>query len=102
MANVGERIAVASKGGTRSGVVTGVSGAMISVRWDSGEETNLIPAPGVLTVVQSPGATAPAKKRSGAGSRSGVAKAQAVKKSGPGDRSGAKGSSGRKIDKKTR
>jgi hypothetical protein len=53
MAEVGDRIAVASKGVPRSGVVTAVSGAMITVRWDTGEETSLIPGPGVLSVVAS-------------------------------------------------
>ena len=51
MAEVGDRIAVVSKGVPRPGVVTAVSGAMITVRWDTGEETSLIPGPGVLSVV---------------------------------------------------
>ena len=54
MADVGDRIAVASKGEPRSGVVTAVSGAMITVRWDSGRETSLVPGPGVLSVVTTP------------------------------------------------
>ncbi len=75
MADVGDQIAVSSKGQPRSGVVTAVSGAMITVRWDTGGETSLIPGPGVLSVVTSrrrtpsararptiSGATAPAKK----------------------------------------
>ena len=86
MADVGDRIAVASKGEPRSGVVTAVSGAMITVRWDTGGETSLIPGPGVLSVVTSrrrtpsagtrptaSGAIAAARKTRAAGSGSGVA-----------------------------
>src|ERR1019366_6357604 len=86
MADVGDRIAVASKGEPRSGVVTAVRGAMISVRWDTGGETSLIPGPGVLSVVTSrrrtpsaptgpttSGPTAAASTTSAAGSWSGVA-----------------------------
>ena len=52
MTDVGDRIAVTSKGEPRSGVVTAISGAMITVRWDTGGETSLIPGPGVLRVVE--------------------------------------------------
>ena len=102
MASIGDRVAVASKGGPRSGVVTGVSGAMITVRWDTGDETSLIPGPGVLTVATS-GSTAAAKKTSVAGSQSGVAKKSEAKKAGPAKKSVAKGSSsGRTTGKKKR
>ena len=97
MADVGDRIAVASKGEPRSGVVTAVSGAMITVRWDTGGETSLIPGPGVLSVVTSrrrtpsartrpttSGATAAARKTSAAGSPSGVAR-----KAAPGKKAAA-------------
>ena len=86
MADVGDRIAVASKGEPRSGVVTAVSGAMITVRWDRGGETSLIPGPGIVSVVTSrrgtrsarispaiSGATASARKTSVPGLRSGAA-----------------------------
>jgi hypothetical protein len=105
MADVGDRIAVASKGKPRFGVVTAIKGAMITVRWDTGVETSLIPGPGVLSVVtsqrQNPsaqtrpttsGPTAAARKTSAAGSRSGVAKKAPVgkrpvaKKAAPGRR----------------
>lgn len=93
-ADVGDRFAVASKGEPRSGVVTAVSGAMITVRWDRGGETSLIPAPGIVSVVTSrrgtrsarispetSGATPSAKKTSVAGLASGGAgKAAAVRK----------------------
>lgn len=79
---------------------------MITVRWDTGGETSLIPGPGVLSVVTSQqrtrsahtrpttsGATAAARKTSAAGSQSGVArkaasgkKAALSKKAAPGKR----------------
>ena len=52
MADVGDRIAVRSKGSPRSGVVTAVSGAQIHGAMGRGGETSLIPGPGVLTLVQ--------------------------------------------------
>jgi hypothetical protein len=62
MAQVGDRVEVMSrKGGPRRGVVTLVSGVMITVRWESGEESSLVPGPGALQVV-SGGAKAAAKK----------------------------------------
>jgi len=92
MADVGDQIAVASKGKPRSGVVTAVKGAMITVRWNTGNETSLIPGPGVLSVVTSrrptpsaqtrpttSGATAAAKKAS-AGKMSVAKRAPAGKK----------------------
>ena len=87
MANVGDRIAVASKGKPRSGVVTAVGGAMITVRWDAGGETRLVPGPGVLSVVigrratqsrrtrrPASGAATAVRKKSAAASRSAVTK----------------------------
>jgi len=50
MTHVGDRIVVTSKGAPRSGVVIAASGDMITVRWDTGGETSLIPGPGVLSV----------------------------------------------------
>jgi hypothetical protein len=35
----------------RTGVVTAVRGAMITVRWPSGEQSVVVPAPGTLTVI---------------------------------------------------
>ena len=68
MVKVGDHISLASNAATRSGVVVGLSGSLIRVRWESGAETNVIPGPGTLSVVPSakkPKATkksAPAKK----------------------------------------
>jgi hypothetical protein len=68
MADVGDRIAVVSKGKPRSGVLIAVSGAMITVRWDTGGETSLIPGPGVLSVVNSR-RTSSAGRKATAGSK---------------------------------
>ena len=71
MADVGDRVSVASKSGPRLGVVISTSGSMLRVRWESGEETGLVPAPGTLTVLgkargasvkKAPVKKAPAKK----------------------------------------
>ena len=51
MADVGARIEVSTTGTPRTGVVTAVSGAMLTVQWDTGGATSLIPGPGDLTVV---------------------------------------------------
>ena len=93
MADVGNRITVASKGGPRAGVVTAVNGAMITVRWDSGGETSIIPGPGVFSVLTSQrrtpsartrptisGATAASRKKSEASSRSAVVRKAAPTK----------------------
>ena len=52
MVKVGDRIRLSStKGSDRDGVVTAVTGSLLRVRWPSGEETTVIPAPGTLTVL---------------------------------------------------
>ena len=106
MADVGDRIAVASKGVPRPGVVTAVSGAMITVRWDTGEETSLIPGPGVLSVVASRRRTPSARTRprsSGATTAARTASAADSKKAAPSKKPVAKGtSSSRTTVKKTR
>ena len=109
MAQVGDRIAVSSKGQPRSGVVTAVSGAMITVRWDTGGETSLIPGPGVLSVLTSRRRTLPARTRpttSGAKAAAGktaVVKKPMAKKVAPRSEPMAKGtSSSRTTGKKAR
>ena len=53
MAVVGERVEIASqKGGPRTGLVIAASDAMITVRWDAGGESSLVPGPGVVTVLR--------------------------------------------------
>jgi uncharacterized protein DUF1918 len=54
VATVGDKIRVLSNKGDqppREGLVTGVSGNLLRIRWSSGEETSLIPGPGAVTVV---------------------------------------------------
>ena len=60
MMKVGDRIRLSSgKAPDREGVVTAVMGLMVRVRWPSGGETTVIPAPGTLTVLASSGAQTP-------------------------------------------
>jgi len=52
MVKVGDRIRLSStKGPDRDGVVTAVTGSLLRVRWPSGEESTVAPAPGTLTVL---------------------------------------------------
>jgi Domain of unknown function (DUF1918) len=53
MISVGDRVLVESEkvgSATRSGVVTAVDGRMITVRWDSGQESVFVPSAGSLQV----------------------------------------------------
>lgn len=52
MLEIGDRVEVTSwKAAPRVGTVIAISDRLITVRWDSGEQTSLIPGPGVLNVV---------------------------------------------------
>ena len=52
MVEVGDRIRLSSmKGPGREGLVTAVTGSLLRVRWLSGEETLVAPAPGTLSVL---------------------------------------------------
>ena len=52
MAQIGDRVeATSPKPGRRSGVVTGISGTMMTVRWDTGVESEFIASAGALRVV---------------------------------------------------
>src|SRR5947209_20513902 len=62
MADVGDRVEVLSKSGTRQGKVSRVSGAMVTVEWDTGGQTTVIPAPGVMSVIGAARKKAAAKK----------------------------------------
>ena len=64
MVNVGARIRLSSgKGPDRDGVVTAVTGSILRVRWPSGENTMVVPAPGTLTVLASSGDKASATRK---------------------------------------
>lgn len=69
MVQVGDRIRLSStRGPERDGVVTAVTGSLLRVRWPSGEETTVAPAPGTLTVLAATETvkdTAPTKKAAG-------------------------------------
>lgn len=52
MLKTGDRIRLSStRGPNREGVVTAVTGSLVRLRWPSGEETTVVPAPGTLTVL---------------------------------------------------
>lgn len=85
MAKVGDRIRLSSmKGPDREGVVTAVTGSLMRVRWLSGEETTMVPAPGTLTVLAATTAeprTTAAKK--GAAKKTAAARKTTSKRSAP-------------------
>src|SRR4051794_10718117 len=76
MPDVGDRVSVQSKAGTRLGRVRSVSGALVTVEWETGGQTTLIPAPGVMSVL---GGRGPASKKTPAK----TAKKAAPKKAAP-------------------
>ena len=54
MAVVGDRVQISSRKvgeASRDGVVTGVTGTLLRVRWSTGEESTVVPSMGSLTVV---------------------------------------------------
>ena len=78
MADVGDRVEVLSKGATRLGEVVRVSGTLVTVAWDTGGQTTVIPAPGVMSVVG--GRRRPTKK---AATKKAATKRAAPKKKAP-------------------
>ena len=80
MADVGDRVEVLSKSGTRQGKVTRVSGALVTVEWDTGGQTTVIPAPGVMSVIGARAAkkAAPAKKKKAPAKKAAPAKKKAA------------------------
>jgi hypothetical protein len=54
MAVVGDRVQIPSRKvdeAPREGVVTGVTGSLLGVRWSTGEESTAVPSMGSLTIV---------------------------------------------------
>ena len=105
MADVGARIEVRGVGTPRNGVVTAASGTMLTVLWDTGEETSFIPGAGDLTVVPSRRPTSKATTKK-APARKGSAKkavtAKSTAKKSPARKTASKKATGRKtIAKKT-
>jgi hypothetical protein len=83
MVDVGDRVQLASRKvghKPRTGVVTGVTGQVITVRWSSGEESRLVPGPGALTVVGAGTVTPRANKKANAAPKK---KAGPAKKKAP-------------------
>jgi hypothetical protein len=82
MADIGDLVQVAStKVGhaPRDGVVTGVIGSLLQVKWSTGEESTFAPKMGSLSVVGR--ATSSSKRRSSpANARTGTTKAGAAKR----------------------
>ena len=55
MVEVGDRVVIdGRKVGQqrRPGVVTGVNGSLVSVRWEDGHQSTFVPAAGTMTVVK--------------------------------------------------
>jgi hypothetical protein len=96
MVSVGDRIRLAlNKGANREGVVTGVTGSMLRVRWSSGEETSLIPAPGTLTVLgRTRTVSRPSKKVTGGAKKATTTKKAASQKRAPSSKRAAGNRSG--------
>ena len=91
MVEVGARIHLSSmKGPGREGLVTAVTGSLVRVRWQSGEETTVAPAPGTLSVLaaeravpQKGAKTSAAKNTAGATKKKNItSKSTPPKKSG--------------------
>ncbi len=85
MVEVGDRIRLSSmKGPDREGLVTAVTGSLVRVRWPSGDETTVAPAPGTLSVLAA-GTAVPQKaaKKSAAKKTAGATKKKAASKSAP-------------------
>ncbi|MBV9411835.1 MAG: hypothetical protein JO148_09575 [Acidimicrobiia bacterium] len=82
MPDVGDRVSVQAKAGTRLGVVRSVNGALVTVDWDTGGQSTLIPAPGVMSVVGG-GRKAAAKKAPAKKAPAKKAPAKAAKKPAP-------------------
>ena len=54
MASIGDRVLVPSRkigAAPREGVVTGVTGSLLRVRWATGEETSILPSMGSIEVI---------------------------------------------------
>ena len=76
MSDVGDRVRFHSRrvGETpREGVVTGVTGQLLTIRWSTGEESMMVPGPGSLTILgkeQAPPRTKPSGSKKAAKSAS--------------------------------
>ena len=101
MPKVGDRVRLASRKvgqDPRAGVITGVRGQMISVRWSSGEESSIVPGPGTLTVVgrATPRTKAAAKQKK----KAAPARKKAAKRAAPARKKAAPSKKGAATKKK--
>jgi hypothetical protein len=90
MAGVGDRVQVPSKRvgqAPREGVVLGVSGGLLRIRWSTGEESTLMPSMGSLVVV--------GKTRSGGAKKAATKSASKASAATPKRASGKASKSGR-------
>ena len=84
MVEVGDRIRLSStKGPDREGLVTAVTGSLVRVRWPSGDETTVAPAPGTLSVLAAAKAAPKGAKKSAAKKTAGATKKTASKSAPP-------------------
>jgi len=89
MVEVGDRIRLSSmKGPDREGLVTAVTGSLVRVRWPSGEETTVAPAPGTLSVLPPDEAVPMRAKKSAAKKTAGATKKKVASTSAPPKKSG--------------
>jgi len=96
MADIGDRVQVAStKVGQapRNGVVTGVIGSLLQVKWSTGEESTFAPKMGSLSVV--------GRDRSSSKRRSSLANATGITKAGAAKPSATKTAKSAQASKKT-
>ena len=84
MVKVGDLIRLSSmKGPTREGFVTAMTGSLVRVRWPSGDETTLVPAPGTLSVVATGKSGPQTAAKKGAAKKSGAKRSAATKSATP-------------------
>lgn len=97
MVEVGDRIRLSSmKGPGREGLVTAVTGALVRVRWLSGDETTVVPAPGTFSVLAAGKVVPPkaAQKKGAAKNTASATKKNIASKGAPPKRSGARKTNG--------
>src|ERR1700691_6101361 len=83
MATIGERVHVASRKlgqPPREGVVTGVSGRLLRVKWSTGEESTIIPGTGSVSIGGKPKVTARSRPRAATAKVTNAAKSAKVAK----------------------
>ena len=96
MVIVGDRVRLSSgKAVEREGIVIAVTGTMLRVRWPSGEETTVVPAPGTLAVLAAeavqevPATRGPAGTKRAPATKRPAAEKTTSKKSAPAKKSAA-------------